>query len=88
MQTKKQVNDKIKPSKGPYARACAIWPNATEYDEKRGITMGKLSFREKLFYGFGDFGSQFAFFIVNTYFMIFMTDVMGIANTTAIRSLE
>ena len=43
----------------------------------------KLRFRDRLGYGLGDFGSQFAFFIVNTYFMIFMTDVMGIANTTA-----
>lgn len=29
-------------------------------------------------FGFGDFGSQFAFFLVNTYFMIFMTNVMMI----------
>lgn len=43
----------------------------------------KLRFRDRLGYGLGDFGSQFAYFIVNTYFMIFMTDIMGIANTTA-----
>lgn len=43
----------------------------------------KLTFRNNLGYGLGDFGSQFAYFIVNTYFMVFMTNVMMIPAKTA-----
>lgn len=40
-------------------------------------------FLSRLSYGVGDFGSQFAYFVINTYFMIFMTNVMGISASTA-----
>lgn len=48
-----------------------------------GTSVKKLSFLQKVTYGLGDFGSQFAYFIVNTYFMIFMTNFMGIPAATA-----
>lgn len=43
----------------------------------------KLTLKEKLCYGVGDFGSQFAYFVINTYFMFFMTNVMGISAAAA-----
>lgn len=38
----------------------------------------KLSIRERLCYGSGDFGSQFAFMMISTYLLIFLTDVAGL----------
>lgn len=43
----------------------------------------KLSFREKLCYGMGDLGSQFAYNLVTTYLLIFFTDILGITPAAA-----
>lgn len=43
----------------------------------------KLKFHERLGFGLGDFGSQFSFYVVNTYFMLFMTNVMMIPSAAA-----
>lgn len=43
----------------------------------------KLSLRERLCYGSGDFGSQFAFMMISTYLLIFMTDVAGLSTKAA-----
>ncbi len=43
----------------------------------------KLSLKERLCYGAGDLGSQFAFNMITTYLLIFMTDVAGLPTTVA-----
>ena len=43
----------------------------------------KLSIKERLCYGSGDFGSQFAFMMISTYLLIFMTDVAGLSTKAA-----
>ena len=43
----------------------------------------KLTIRERLCYGCGDLGSQFAYNLVTTYLMIFFTDILGLSSVAA-----
>lgn len=43
----------------------------------------KLSLRERLCYGCGDLGSQFAYNLVTTYLLIFFTDILGLSTVAA-----
>lgn len=43
----------------------------------------KLTVRERLCYGCGDLGSQFAYNLVTTYLMIFFTDILGLSSVAA-----
>lgn len=43
----------------------------------------KLSIRERLCYGCGDLGSQFAYNLVTTYLMVFFTNILGLSSIAA-----
>lgn len=43
----------------------------------------KLTLRERLCYGCGDLGSQFAYNLVTTYLLVFFTDILGITPVAA-----
>ena len=43
----------------------------------------KLTIGERLCYGCGDLGSQFAYNLVTTYLMIFFTDILGLSSVAA-----
>lgn len=51
----------------------------TQNNQRREVRFMKLKLREKICYGIGDLGFDLFANFIGSYFMLFMTDVLGIS---------